>query len=108
VAETFGTESRLDDKLGEARIFYGTYLGTMAIAATIVLIPSVPLVPVLFLSQALNAILLVPLLFVLNRLSCDRRLMGEHASSPAVRAMAWCATAVLVTCVAALAVVTFL
>ena len=62
VAETFGTECRLDDRLGEARIFYGTYLGTMAIAATIVLIPAVPLVPVLFLSQALNAILLVPLL----------------------------------------------
>ena len=83
VAETFGTECRLDDQLGEARIFYGTYLGTMAVAATIVLIPAVPLVPVLFLSQALNAILLVPLLVVLNRLSGDRELMGEHVSSPA-------------------------
>ena len=99
VAETFGTESRLDDRLGEARIFYGSYLGTMAIAAVIVLIPSVPLVPVLFLSQALNAILLVPLLFVLNRLSSDRGLMGDYVSGPAVRALAWTATAVLVTCV---------
>ena len=44
VAETFGTESRLDDSLREARLFYGTFLGTMAIGATIVLIPSVPLV----------------------------------------------------------------
>ena len=72
VAETFGTESRLDDSFREARIFYATYLGTMAVAAGIVLIPSVPLVPVLYLSQALNAILLVPLLIVLNRLSGDR------------------------------------
>jgi NRAMP (natural resistance-associated macrophage protein)-like metal ion transporter len=40
VAETFGTECRLDDRLGEARIFYGTYLGTMAIASMIVLIPA--------------------------------------------------------------------
>ena len=38
VAETFGTESRLDDRVGEARVFYGTYLGTMAIGATIGLI----------------------------------------------------------------------
>ena len=106
VAETFGTESRLDDRLGEARIFYGSYLGTMAIAAVIVLIPSVPLVPVLFLSQALNAILLVPLLFVLNRLSSDRELMGDFVSGPVVRALAWTATAVLVTCVTALALVT--
>ena len=80
VAETLGTECRLDDRLGEARVFYGAYLGTMAVAAAIVLIPSVPLVPVLYLSQALNAILLVPLLIVLNRLSGDRRLMGAHAS----------------------------
>ena len=50
----------------------------------IVLIPSVPLVPVLYLSQALNAILLVPLLVVLNRLSGDRQLMGEHANSAVV------------------------
>jgi Mn2+/Fe2+ NRAMP family transporter len=103
VAETFGTECRLDDRLGEARIFYGTYLGTMAIAAVIVLIPSVPLVPVLYLSQALNAILLVPLLVVLNRLSGDRRLMGEHASTPVVRTLSWTATAVLIACVLALA-----
>ena len=93
------------DRLGEARIFYGTYLGTMAIAAVIVLIPSVPLVPVLYLSQALNAILLVPLLVVLNRLSGDRELMGEHASTPVVRVLSSKATVVLMACVLALAVV---
>ena len=45
VAETLGTESRLDDRLGEARVFYGTYLGTMAVAAAIVLIPCSPARP---------------------------------------------------------------
>jgi len=105
VAEMFGTESRLDDRLDEARIFYGTYLGTMAIGAAIVLIPSVPLVPVLYLTQALNAILLVPLLFVLNRLSSDPGLMGEHVSRGGVRILAWLATATLIVCVGALGVV---
>jgi Mn2+/Fe2+ NRAMP family transporter len=85
--------------------WYGTYLGTMAIAAVIVLIPSVPLVPVLYLSQALNAILLVPLLFVLNRLASDGRLMGAHVSGPVVRALSWAATAILLACVLALGVV---
>ena len=87
-------------------IFYGAYLGTMAVAAAIVLIPSVPLIPVLYLSQALNAILLVPLLIVLNRLSGDRRLMGAHANGPIVRVLSWAATASLIACVAALAFVT--
>ncbi len=105
VAETFGTESRLDDRLGEAKLFYGTYLVMMAVAAVIVLIPAVPLVPVLYLSQALNAILLVPLLLVLNRLSGDRTLMGEHASGPTIRTLSWAATLVLIACVVALAVV---
>ena len=108
VAEMFGTESRLDDRLGEARIFYGTYLGTMAIGAAIVLIPSVPLVPVLYLTQALNAILLVPLLFVLNRLSSDPELMGEHVSRGGVRMLAWLATATLIVCVGALGVVSLI
>ena len=105
VAETFGTESRLNDSFREARIFYATYVATMTIAAVIVLIPSVPLVPVLYLSQALNAILLVPLLVVLNRLSGDRQLMGRHANSAVVTALAWTATLVLLACVLALAVV---
>ena len=105
VAETFGTESRLDDRLGEAKLFYGTYLVMMAVAAVIVLIPAVPLVPVLYLSQALNAILLVPLLLVLNRLSGDRTLMGEHASGPTIRTLSWAAALVLIACVVALAVV---
>ncbi len=108
VAEMFGTESRLDDRVGEARVFYGTYLGTMAIGATIVLIPSVPLVPVLYLTQALNAILLVPLLFVLNRLSSDPELMGEHVNSGGVRILAWLATATLIVCVSALGIVSLI
>jgi Mn2+/Fe2+ NRAMP family transporter len=105
VAETFGTESRLDDGLRQAPTFYGTYIGTMAVAAAIVLIPELPLISVLYLSQALNAILLVPLLFVLNRLSADDELMGEHASGRLVGGLAWVATAVLVVCVGALGVV---
>lgn len=105
VAETFGTESRLDDQFGEARLFYGTYLAMMAVAGVIVLIPAVPLVPVLYLSQALNAVLLVPLLVVLNRLSGDEELMGDHASTPTIRVLSWAATLVLIACVVALAVV---
>ena len=105
VAETFGTVSRLDDHFGEARLFYGTYLAMMAVAGVIVLIPAVPLVPVLYLSQALNAVLLVPLLVVLNRLSSDEELMGDHASTETVRVLSWAATLVLIACVVALAVV---
>ena len=40
------------------------------------LIPGTPLIPVLYLSQALNAVMLVPLLVFVVRLSNDPELMG--------------------------------
>ena len=47
----------------------------------------------------------MPILFVLNRLARDPRLMGEHASSVLVAVLSWIATGVVVACVLALAVV---
>lgn len=70
------------------------------------LIPGAPLVSILFLSQALNAVLLLPLLVLLMRMSRDAMLMGEYRSSRA-GAIAQAATiAVIAGCVGALAVLT--
>jgi Mn2+/Fe2+ NRAMP family transporter len=44
-----------------------------------VLIPRAPLVPILFLTQALNAILLLPLLAFIALLTRDRSVMGDHS-----------------------------
>ena len=43
----------------------------------IVLIPGAPLIPILFLTQALNAVLLLPLLWFVRGIARDRGLMGE-------------------------------
>jgi Mn2+/Fe2+ NRAMP family transporter len=51
----------------------------VTVAADLVLIPGAPLIQILFLSQALNAVLLLVLLPFMRRLSCDRELMGRHA-----------------------------
>ena len=56
------------------------------VAAALVLIPGAPLVPILFLSQALNAVLLLVLLPLMRRLARDRAVMGpdviDRASRP--------------------------
>ena len=49
------------------------------VAAAIVLIPGAPLIQLLFLTQALNAVLLLVMLPFLRRLGSDRELMGRHA-----------------------------
>jgi Mn2+/Fe2+ NRAMP family transporter len=102
VSEAIGVEATLDDPIGEARIFYAVYGGVVAVAAAIVLIPSVPLVPVLFGTQALNAVLLVPLLVFVERLARDRDLLGEHANGPFGRAAAVIALVLVTLCVVAL------
>ena len=67
-----------------------------------------PLVPILFGSQALNAVLLLPLLVFMFGIVRDRELMGEHAMGPGGALAAGITIAVLAVCVIALAVLTVL
>jgi NRAMP (natural resistance-associated macrophage protein)-like metal ion transporter len=78
VSETFGRRADINDSFGEARVFYLSYGLVVILAAVIVLIPGAPLVPILFLSQALNAVLLLVLLPFIRSLAADRELMGSH------------------------------
>ena len=80
VSEAFGRDCRLDDSFREAPVFYSSYLVVLGLGAAIVLLPGLPLVPVLFLTQVLNAVLLLPLLFAMRRLGRDRELLGEFAN----------------------------
>src|SRR6185436_5052943 len=68
ISEAYGQHADLNDRFDEARLFYCSYGIVVAIAATLVLIPGAPLVPILFLSQALNAVLLLVLLPFMRRL----------------------------------------
>ena len=89
LAEFMGTEAKVDDGLREAPLFYGAFLGMTAMAMLLVAVPVVPLLPILFLSQVLNAILLVPILFALARIGGDRRAMGDLAVGRAQKALLW-------------------
>jgi Mn2+/Fe2+ NRAMP family transporter len=79
VAEAAERPADLNDSFRDAPVFYGAYLASMAVAAGIVLIPGISLVPILFLTQALNAVLLLAILPFLRSLAADRELMGPHA-----------------------------
>jgi Mn2+/Fe2+ NRAMP family transporter len=79
VAEAAGAPADLDDRFAQARLFYASYGVVVIVAAAFVLVPGVPLIPILFLSQALNAILLLVLLPFMRRLGSDPSVMGQHA-----------------------------
>ncbi len=104
IAEGFGARRDLDDSFTEARLFYSSYGVVLALAAGIVLIPGAPLVPILFLSQALNAVLLLVLLPFLRRLALDPAVMGAEAMGRADRLVTALALVMIAASVAALAV----
>ena len=79
ISETLGDKDDLDDTFSEARPFYLSFGAVTVVAVVIVLIPGAPLIQLLFLTQALNAVLLLVMLPFLRRLGSDRELMGRHA-----------------------------
>jgi NRAMP (natural resistance-associated macrophage protein)-like metal ion transporter len=106
ISETLGRKADLDDSFEKARSFYLSYGAVVTFAAVLVLIPGAPLIPILFLSQALNAILLLVLLPFMRSLGRNRKLMGEHALGRGGRLATGAALAVIAISVLALAVLT--
>jgi NRAMP (natural resistance-associated macrophage protein)-like metal ion transporter len=81
VAEAFGRPADLNARFRDAQLFYGAYGASALVAVALVLIPGAPLIRILFLSQALNAVLLLAILPFLRALARDPDVMGEHRLS---------------------------
>jgi Mn2+/Fe2+ NRAMP family transporter len=106
VAEAFDRSCDLNDKFGEARLFYGTYGASVLVAIGLVLIPGAPLISILFLSQALNAVLLLAILPFLRALARDPEVMGEHRLGRGGSMLTAAVIALVAVSVVALAVLT--
>jgi Mn2+/Fe2+ NRAMP family transporter len=105
-SEALQVPGDVNDSLREAPAFYATFAGIVVVAAAIVLIPGAPLIPILFLSQALNAVLLLVLLPFMRSLANDPAIMGEHASGRSGRILTGAALALVAASVAGLAFLT--
>jgi NRAMP (natural resistance-associated macrophage protein)-like metal ion transporter len=108
VSGTLGRRADLNDSFAEARTFYMTFAAVVVVAAGLVLIPGAPLIEILFLSQALNAVLLLILLPFVRSLAADRGLMGEQALGRFDRIATGLALAVVAASVLALGVLAVL
>jgi Mn2+/Fe2+ NRAMP family transporter len=89
ICEAMGWESGLDHKFGEAKQFYVLYTALIIAGALFVMIPGLPLIFVMFLSQVINGIMLpftlVPILLFVN----NKRLMGEYVNSRLYNIFCW-------------------
>jgi Mn2+/Fe2+ NRAMP family transporter len=106
VAEAFDRPADLNDGFRDAPLFYGAYGASVTLAVTLVLIPGAPLIPILFLSQALNAVLLLAILPFLRALARDPAVMGEHRLGRAGSAVTATIIVLVAGCVLALGALT--
>jgi NRAMP (natural resistance-associated macrophage protein)-like metal ion transporter len=104
VSEAIGAPADIDDSPREAPVFFGSYAAMITLAAAIVLIPGAPLISLLFLTQALNAVLLLALLPFMRHMARDRSIMGEHVLARGGSLATGAALAIVATSVAALAI----
>ena len=103
-----GRAGRIDGNLRTDPIFFSTYIAMTVVASAIVLIPGAPLVPILFLTQAVNAVMLLPFLAMITHLTRDPTLMGELRIGKVSATAAWSTTALITVTVAALGVFSLL
>jgi NRAMP (natural resistance-associated macrophage protein)-like metal ion transporter len=97
VTESAGWESGLDRKWGEAKQFYWLFTGIVAVGAGVVLIPKLPLIRIMLVSQIVNGILLPFVLIYMLRLANDEKLMGVHKNGRWFNLVAWTTTIVMIT-----------
>jgi NRAMP (natural resistance-associated macrophage protein)-like metal ion transporter len=96
VCESFGWESGVDRKYGEAKQFYWLYSSILAIGALVVLVPGLPLVRIMLVSQIVNGVLLPFILVFMLVLINKERLMGAWRNGRFFNAVAWATTVIMI------------
>ncbi len=96
ISEALGFEKGVSRSFREAPIFLGTFTFLVAVGAAIAIVPNLPLIRVLLVTQVINGLLLPIVLFAVLRLVNDREVMGRYVNGPIYNVLAWL-TAIVVT-----------
>jgi Mn2+/Fe2+ NRAMP family transporter len=108
VCEAFGAERSVQAGFREAPLFFTLFIGLLAIAAGIMLIPGIPISGVAIGTQVLDGILLPVLLVFIIVLANDRRLLGRRRNGPIYNVIAIALASVLSLLTAFLVITAFL
>jgi Mn2+/Fe2+ NRAMP family transporter len=104
ISEALGFEKGVSRSFREAPIFLGIFTFLVAVGALVALVPGLPLIRVLVVTQFINGLLLPVMLVAITRLASDRKLMGAHANGRVYNLVAWL-TVVVVSALSLLLVV---
>lgn len=95
VCEAFGWEYGIDRSFSEAPKFYTVYTVFIVGGAAFIMIPNMPLITVMLLSQTINGLLLPVVLTCMLKIIRNRDVMGDYVNGDTYNTIAWIAVGVL-------------
>ncbi len=81
ICEAFGFESGVDNKPGDAPVFYGIYTAMIAVGAAAILIPGISLVTIQIVAQEVAGILSPVIIIFMVVLVNNKRIMGKYVNT---------------------------
>ncbi len=96
ICEGLGWEVGIDKKFVEAPQFYGFYSLMIFLGAAIILYPDLPLIPIMYISQVVNGMVLPAVLIFMLLLINDKKLMMGYRNGPVFNVIAWVTTLVMI------------
>lgn len=102
VTEAFGWERGVGQRFADAPAFFGIFTGLIVLGCVAVLIPGVPLVSMILLSQEINGLILAAILVYMMVLVNDRKIMGRFVNGPVGNLICGATVAMLITLTALL------
>ncbi len=106
VTEGMGWENGLNKGMKEAPEYYIIFLILLIGGAGLILIPRIPLIQVMLVSQVINGLLLPFILIPMLLLTSDSKLMGRHTNSRLFNIVAWTGCGVVIVLALLLTVIT--
>jgi Mn2+/Fe2+ NRAMP family transporter len=96
ICEGLGFESGVNKRFSEAPVFYSLYTALIFFGAGVVLIPRIPLIKLILVSQVANGVLLPFVLFYMLKLVNRKDLMGRHTNSVVANAIGVATSVVMI------------
>ncbi len=104
IAEGLGAPASLNLDTRHFHVFYAVFIGLTVAAVSVVALPGIPLIPLMFASQVVNAVLLPLHVAALQMIAGDHSVMGTFRSGMLSLFWGWFFVALVLICLGALAV----
>lgn len=95
ISEALGFEKGLSRSFREAPIFISIFTALILVGSIVALVPGIPQIKLLLVTQSINGVLLPFLLVTIVSLSSSKEIMGEYANRLSFKIFAWAITVVI-------------